>query len=72
MDLAARAEHKSTVALLRKHGAEAATKCPLHGAILRGDLKAARSLLAKGADVNAAESGRFPLNLALEGSREAM
>jgi ankyrin repeat protein len=72
LDLAARAEHKSTVALLKKHGAETATKWSLHGAILRGDLKAARSLLAKGADVNAADSGRFPLTLALEASREAM
>jgi ankyrin repeat protein len=72
LDLAARAEHKSTVALLKKHGAETATKCSLHGAILRGDLKAARSLLAKGADVNAAESGRLPLSLALEVGRDAM
>jgi uncharacterized protein len=72
LDLAVRAEHKSTVALLKQHGAETATKCSLHGAILRGDLKAVRSLLAKGADVNAAESGRFPLTLAVEGGKEAM
>jgi ankyrin repeat protein len=72
LDLAARAEHKSTIALLKKHGAETATRCSLHGAILRGDLKAARSLLAKGADVNASESGRFPLTLAVETGREAM
>lgn len=72
LDLAVRAEQKSTVALLKKHGAETATKCSLHGAILRGDLKSARSLLAKGADVNAPESGRFPLTLAVESGREAM
>jgi len=72
LDLAARAEHKSTVALLTKHGAETATKCSLHGAILRGDLKATRLLLSRGADVNAAESGRFPLTLAVETGREAM
>lgn len=71
-DLAANAGHKSTVALLRKHGGEAATKCSLHGAILRRDLKAVRSLLEKGADVNVAETERFPLALALEENREAM
>ena len=72
LDLAARGEHKSTVALLKKHGADTATRCSLHGAILRNDLKAARALLEKGADVNAMESERFPLILALETGREAM
>ena len=72
LDLATKAEHKSTAALLKKHGAETATKCSLHGAILRGELKAVRTLLAKGADVNAAESGRFPLTLAVEVGRETM
>ncbi len=71
-DLATKAGHKSTIALLKQHGGEAATKCSLHGAILRGDLRTVRSLLAKGADVNAAEAMRFPLGLALEQDSEAM